>query len=171
MYDPRCESVASLSTTASSSAKIYIDCLKQIIMCSWFCDFVFNVGITFEVSLWNTCSDAKSVCKFVTRNSIRESWSAGNSSCNSVFKISYVLRASSSWSRPFVTCDKKAVKKQKTWKCVSIVDQKGSRLPFRHHVACSSWPADSGTSDADCRSRWAYGCVSQSFSVNKKNME
>lgn len=58
---------------------------------------------TFAVSLWNTCSAANRVCKLVTKNNIRESCNAGNSSCSSVFKISYVRRASSSWSRPFVT--------------------------------------------------------------------
>lgn len=63
-YDPLWESVANLSTIASSSAKI------------------------LDVSLWNTCSDAKKVCKFETKNNILESYKAGSSSCSSVFRIS-----------------------------------------------------------------------------------
>lgn len=59
---------------------------------------------TLDVSLWNTCSDANSVCRLVTRNRMRESCRAGSSSCSSVFRISYVLLASSSCSRPLVIC-------------------------------------------------------------------
>lgn len=58
---------------------------------------------TLAVSEWKTCSAANSVCRFVTRNSTRESFSAGSSSWSSLLSCSYVRFASSNCSRAFAT--------------------------------------------------------------------
>lgn len=65
-------------------------------------NWVLIYTLTFDVSEWKTCSALNRDWRFVTKNSILESYRAGSSSWSSEFRISYVLLASSSCSLPLL---------------------------------------------------------------------